>query len=112
MPLPSTLPTAPTEGPPLPAWLLSAPPVAVAAWSLAQGLQPGEHRSQADVLAEIPAAGGGVRGGLRPEVSSTLKAAGLDCKVYHHEDGTAEVRWVRPPWRAPAPCPRCRRGPG
>ena len=110
MPLPSTLPTAPEDGPQRPAWLTGAPPIAIAAWALADALAPGSSLTQRAVVEAIDGArDDGPQYGLRVEVSSTLRAAGLVCKVVTLSDGSAEVRWQRPPWRAPAPCRKCGR---
>ncbi len=111
MPLPPTLPAAPEEGPQRPAWLTGAPPLAIAAWALADALAPGSSLTQRAIVEAIDGArDDGPQYGLRVEVSSTLRAAGLVCKITTPVDGgPPEVLWQRPPWRAPAPCRKCGR---
>ena len=110
MPLPASLPTAPEEGPQRPAWLAGAPPIAIAAWAIADALAPGEAVTQRAVIEAIQGArDDGPQYGLRVEVSSTLRAAGLVCKITAPADGSPEVLWQRPPWRAPTPCRKCGR---
>ena len=109
MPLPTATTIAPMtdDEAARPEWLRGAPDVAISAWSMVAGLGHGEGLSEADILTAL-----GLGGRLPPEVSSTLVATGLQRQLDGGGTAGAYVAvWRRPPWRAPRPCPRCRRGP-
>jgi hypothetical protein len=91
-----------------PAWLRApgVPACAVAAWDVAEALGYGDSVHATTVAQQIPDAITR-QGDVRIEVESTFIAAGLKLRFGADEHGVQGKIYVRPPWQAPRPCPKC-----